>query len=114
MLKIVNTVLCIWALGLSAAVLAQTERAANQNQAPQTPAIEQPAASAHMQAVQASKKDVPAEMHNAIEQLNTAKADLEKAGGEWGGHKANAINHINEALREINLGVDWAHKNNTY
>jgi hypothetical protein len=112
MLKLVRTLLCILALGLSIPVV--LAGAANQDQTSQTPAIGQPDASAHMQAVQANKKDIPAEMHNAIEQLTSAKSDLEKAGGEWGGHKANAINHINEALKEINLGVDWAHSHNSY
>ena len=113
MRKIVCAVVCILALGLSVpVVLAQSVRAANQDQTSQVQAIGQTDSSAHMQTVQT--KDVPAEMHNAIEKLNGAKADLMKAGGEWGGHKANAINHINEALRELQIGADYARSHGTY
>jgi hypothetical protein len=58
--------------------------------------------------------DAPGEIRHAIENLDQAKGHLANAGGEWGGHKANAINLINEALKELNLGVDWAHAHGTY
>jgi hypothetical protein len=110
MSKIVRTLLCMLALGLSIPVI--FAGAPNQNQTSQPQAIGQSAA-AEMQAVQ-SAKDIPAEMHNAVVQLQGAKADLEKAGGEWGGHRKNALNHVNEALKEINLAADYAHKHGTY
>jgi hypothetical protein len=114
MRKIVRAVICLLAVALSVpVVLDQSVRAANQDQTSPSPAIGQPDASAHMQTVQ-GKKDVPAEMHNAVDQLKVAKADLEKAGGEWGGHKANAINYINEALKEIDLAADYPHQHGTY
>ncbi len=58
--------------------------------------------------------DAPGEIRYAIDSLDQAKGHLSKAGGEWGGHKAKAINYVNEALRELNLGVDWAHQHGTY
>jgi len=109
-MKIVRALLCILALGLSIPVV--FAGAPNQDQTPQIQAIGQPA-TAQMQPVQSSK-DVPAELHNAVEKLQGAKADLEKAGGEWGGHRQNALNHVNEALKEIGLATDWAHKHGTY
>lgn len=113
MQKIVRAVVCILALGLSVpVVLAQSVRAANQDQPSQVQAIGQADTSAHMQSVQT--KDAPAEIHNAVDKLQGAKADLTKAGGEWGGHKANAINHINEALRELQIAADWARSHGTY
>jgi hypothetical protein len=106
MLKIVRAVICVLALGLSIPVV--PAGAANQDQTPQ--AIGQPDASAQMQKV----VDVPAEIARAVEALNSAKADLDKAGGEWGGHKANALQHIDSALKEISLAEDWAHKHGSY
>jgi hypothetical protein len=113
MLKIVRAVICILAVALSVpAVLAQSIKA-NQDQTSPSPAIGQPDASGHMQTVQ-GKQDVPAQLHNAVDQLRAAKSDLEKAGGEWGGHKANAINHINEALKEIDLATAYAREHGSY
>jgi hypothetical protein len=111
MLKIVRAVLCVLALGVSIPVV--TAGAANQDQTPQTPAIGQSDASAHMQNVQ-GRGDVPAEIARAVDALKGAKADLDKAGGEWGGHKANAIQYIDSALKEIQLAEDYAHKHGTY
>lgn len=115
MLKIVRAVICVLVVGLSVpVVLAQSERPASQDRTSPSQAIGQPDASAQMQPVQNKVKDVPAEMHNAVDQLEAAKADLEKAGGEWGGHKANAINFINEALKEIHLATAYAREHGQY
>lgn len=58
--------------------------------------------------------DAPGEIRHAIDNLNEAKTHLGAAGGEWGGHKSKAIQYVNSALVELNLGVDWAHKHGTY
>ena len=52
--------------------------------------------------------DVPAEVESARTALKGAYNDLQHAGGEWGGHRANAMNHIQEALRELNEAEKWA------
>jgi len=63
---------------------------------------------------QAKSGDAPGEIRHAIDNLNEAKSHMMNAGGDWGGHKAKAINLANEAIRELNLGVDWAHAHGVY
>jgi hypothetical protein len=81
-----------------------------QGQTPNMQVAGQAAGSVPMQAV----ADAPGEIRHAIDNLNEANAHLKGAGGEWGGHKAKAMNFIGEALRELNLGVDWAHAHGQY
>ncbi|HXJ89901.1 MAG TPA: hypothetical protein VMS18_24030 [Candidatus Binatia bacterium] len=57
---------------------------------------------------QPPQKDVPAEVDSARNALKEAHNDLEKAGGDWGGHRAKAIQHIQEALGELNQAEQWA------
>lgn len=53
-------------------------------------------------------RDVPAEVDSARHALQGAYNDLQHAGGEWGGHRVNAMNHIQEALRELDEAEKWA------
>ena len=53
-------------------------------------------------------RDVPAEVDSARHALQNAYNDLEHAGGEWGGHRSNAMKHIQEAIRELNEAETWA------
>jgi len=57
---------------------------------------------------QTAQRDVPAEMQRARQALETAKNELDHAGSEWGGHRAAAINHVNQALAEIHRAEDYA------
>jgi hypothetical protein len=54
------------------------------------------------------QKDKPAEVDRAEQSLQTAKKELEGAGAEWGGHRVQAIKHIDAALHELELGEQWA------
>jgi hypothetical protein len=54
------------------------------------------------------QKDVPAEVTSAQSALKGAYNDLEHAGGEWGGHRVQAMAHIQEALSELNAAEKWA------
>ena len=47
------------------------------------------------------QKDVPAEIESAKRALQGARNDLEHAGGNWGGHRATAMTHIDQALKEL-------------
>jgi hypothetical protein len=47
------------------------------------------------------QRDVPAEVESAKRALQGARNDLAHAGGNWGGHRAAAVNHIDEALKEL-------------
>jgi len=57
---------------------------------------------------QPPQKDVPAEVDSARNSLKGALNDLQHAGGEWGGHRAKAMQHIQEALSELNQAEKFA------
>ena len=54
------------------------------------------------------QQDVPAEVESAKRALQGAYNDLEHAGGEWGGHRVNAMKHIQAAMTELNEAEKWA------
>jgi hypothetical protein len=45
-------------------------------------------------------------MEAALSYLRNAKSDLERATADKGGHRANAINLVNEAIDEVKKGID--------
>lgn len=59
-------------------------------------------------------KDEPAEMQSGISQLTGAKSDFERAGNQWGGRKAKAVSLIDEALKELQIGIEYAKSHGTY
>lgn len=56
----------------------------------------------------APQPEAVAMMHGAIQDLEQAKAKLNKAGAEYGGHKIAAIKACNEAIKEIKEGLKVA------
>ena len=44
-------------------------------------------------------------MNNALRALQNAKAELQEALADKGGHRVNAINLINQAIGEVNAGI---------
>ena len=54
------------------------------------------------------QRDVPAEVESSKRALQGAYSDLEHAGGQWGGHRVNAMKHIQAALAELNEAEKWA------
>jgi len=54
------------------------------------------------------QKDVPAEVESARKALESARNDLNHAGGEWGGHRAAAVQHIDQAIKELNEAEKFA------
>jgi len=48
-------------------------------------------------------------MEAALDHLKNARADLERATPDKGGHRANAINLVNQAIDEVKLGIAAAH-----
>ncbi len=54
------------------------------------------------------QRDVPAEIEAARRALQGARNDLAHAGSEWGGHRVSAMNHIDQALKEINEAEKFA------
>lgn len=53
-------------------------------------------------------QDVPAQVDSARSALKGAYNDLQHAGGDWGGHRQNAMTHIQEAVKELNEAEQWA------
>lgn len=47
-------------------------------------------------------------MQNAKAALNTALAELQLAEANKGGHRDRAIELVNEALTQVQLGIDYA------
>jgi hypothetical protein len=56
----------------------------------------------------APQRDVPAEVESAKRALEQARSDLNHAGSNWGGHRAAALNHIDQALKEVNEAEQFA------
>jgi hypothetical protein len=45
-------------------------------------------------------------MQAALDFLKSARSDLDKANADKGGHRANAINLVNQAIDEVKAGID--------
>jgi len=56
------------------------------------------------------QRDKPGEVDRAERSLQTAKNELAHAGTEWGGHRVQAIKHIDAALHELEEAERWAHE----
>jgi hypothetical protein len=54
------------------------------------------------------QRDVPQEVEHARHALQTAQTDLQHAGGEWGGHRVEAMKHIEAAMKELSEAERWA------
>jgi hypothetical protein len=55
----------------------------------------------------ASAPDQP-HMQAALDALQSARNNLDKANADKGGHRANAIQLVNEAIAEVRLGIGAA------
>jgi hypothetical protein len=59
-------------------------------------------------APQKAYADVQADMLQARQALQTAKEKIYPAGNEWGGHRMEAIKHIDAALAEVDKAEAYA------
>lgn len=66
------------------------------------------------QEMQSDHVDEPGMMNSGISSLETARADLAKAGNDWGGRKERAVALIDQALKDLQTGIDWAKGHKTY
>jgi len=64
--------------------------------------------------MQSGNVDEPGMINGAISSLEKAKADFANAGNGWGGRKAGAVHLIDQALGDLQSGIDWAKAHNTY
>jgi hypothetical protein len=53
-------------------------------------------------------RNIPADMLRARQALLTARNELNQSGDQWGGHRVTAVNHINQALEEIQKAEEYA------
>ena len=47
-------------------------------------------------------------MEAALSALQTAQGELQRAPPNKGGHRGAALIHVQEAIREVRLGIDYA------
>jgi hypothetical protein len=66
------------------------------------------------QEMESGNVDEPGMMNQGIASLQTAKADFAKAGNNWGGRKEKGIALINQALQDLQTGINWAKEHKTY
>ncbi len=64
--------------------------------------------------MQSGDVDEPGMMNNGISSLQTARGEFEKAANDWGGRKQKAIALIDQALKDLQTGIDWAKEHKTY
>lgn len=62
--------------------------------------------------VSAGPQPVPQERHpvvrESIEKIESARHDLvDYADRDFGGHRAKAVEHLNQALRELHMAMDF-------
>jgi hypothetical protein len=58
--------------------------------------------------------DEPGMMNSGISALQAARADFAQAGNDWGGRKETAVALIDQALRDLQTGINWAKQHKTY
>ena len=51
---------------------------------------------------------VQSHMVNARTHLQAALGELQQAAADKGGHRQNAINLVNQAIEQVNLGIQYA------
>ncbi len=53
-------------------------------------------------------KDVPVGLQRGRQALNNAQRELAGAGDQWGGHRVAAMEHVKQALQEIQKAETYA------
>jgi hypothetical protein len=64
--------------------------------------------------MQSGNVDEPGMMNNGISSLQNARAAFANAGNDWGGRKEKGVAFIDQALKDLQTGIDWAKEHNTY
>ena len=55
-------------------------------------------------------KEAHPELHAAMKALERSRKDLQKAASDYGGHKAEAIKSIDEAIKHLKLAEEYDKK----
>jgi hypothetical protein len=64
--------------------------------------------------MQSGNVDEPGMMNNGIASLDQARQDFDRAGSNWDGRREKALAFIDQALKDLQVGIDWAKQHNTY
>jgi hypothetical protein len=66
------------------------------------------------QEMQSGNVDEPSMMNSGISSLQSARADFAKAGNDWGGRREKGVALIDQALNDLQTGINWAEEHKTY
>jgi hypothetical protein len=64
--------------------------------------------------MQSGNVDEPGMMNSGISSLQTARADFAEAENDWGGRKEKAVALIDQTLKDLQTGINWAKEHKTY
>jgi hypothetical protein len=64
--------------------------------------------------MQSGNIDEPGMMNSGISSLQTARAGFAEASNDWGGRKEKALALNDQALKDLQTGINWAKEHNTY
>lgn len=64
--------------------------------------------------MQSGNTDEPSMMDSGISSLQTARSDFAGAANDWGGRKEKAVALVDQALKDLQTGIDWAKEHKTY
>jgi hypothetical protein len=64
--------------------------------------------------MQSGNVDEPGMMSSGISSLQDVKADFANADNDWGGRKEKGVALIDQALQDLQTGIDWAREHKTY
>jgi hypothetical protein len=64
--------------------------------------------------MQSGNVDEPGMLNSGISSLQAARADFANAGSAWGGRREKGVAFIDQALKDLQTGIDWAKEHNTY
>ena len=95
-----------WTIALLSVVMAGAGTAlvaTAQQTPPPAPAPDKPAPKGDKD----KKEEKHPRLQRAIEELKAVKAHLEKAPHDFGGHKADAIKSVTEAIKQLELAVKF-------
>jgi len=78
--------------------------------APSRQASAQAAAPARQQAARREKNEQHPRIHAAIKELQEAKAELQAAPHDFGGHRADAVVAVDKAIEQLRLALQYDKK----
>lgn len=64
--------------------------------------------------LQSGNVDKPGAMNSGISSLQAVRADFANARDDWGGRREKGVAFIDEALKDLQTGIDSANESNTY